>query len=220
MPPKRFETDTLDIINQAACTSADHRIMLSPRLADLVLARQYCVVCPVRVQCLQLVRPRSSRFDGTAGGFAWRDGSDVTDQVNRLMQYSEYFVFKPDRTRVPLIAASAHGQFPIVWLKKDEKMLLAFSAKANSIDERKVAKWLDIPVAAVTVINEAVDVVITRSLRHRVTSIRFTGRNIKKAPPPSWAGLRKQLSDSVLFQPGVEGGDCCEDGINERADVG
>lgn len=36
-----------------------------------------CAACTVRQECLQVVRPTESFFDGVAGGIVWREGKRV-----------------------------------------------------------------------------------------------------------------------------------------------
>jgi hypothetical protein len=51
-----------------------------------------CLSCPVKAECLEMVDPQASGFDGVAGGKMWANGRDVTEEVTRRV-----FVFKHQR---------------------------------------------------------------------------------------------------------------------------
>ncbi|MFF4802370.1 hypothetical protein ACFY1U_28860 [Streptomyces sp. NPDC001351] len=46
-------------------------LLRRPHLQDLL---KVCRVCPFRAECIRLVRPRASRFDGISGGRLWFNG--------------------------------------------------------------------------------------------------------------------------------------------------
>jgi hypothetical protein len=46
-------------------------LLRTPHLQDLLKA---CRVCPFRAACINLVKPRASRFDGICGGRLWFNG--------------------------------------------------------------------------------------------------------------------------------------------------
>lgn len=46
-------------------------LLQAPHLQDLL---KVCRVCPFRAECIRLVKPRTSRFDGISGGRLWFNG--------------------------------------------------------------------------------------------------------------------------------------------------
>jgi hypothetical protein len=215
---KIHETDVIKLINDGACVTlkASPGMMLSWSFADLTEGLQFCMVCPVVRECLKVVSPRGSFFDGVAGNRAWRDGKDITDDVKRMAPYSEFYLFDTTRMKLLHVRQAANGRYPIMWLTKNERMLLTYVAILNMIDERKIAKWLDIPVTAVNLINLTVKEQITDVLAARASRIQFTGRNIKKVPPASW----RRPSDAVLLKERVERGSRSDEIIDQRACLG
>src|SRR5215472_17144595 len=163
----------LELLNRAACVDADPNLMVSPNLIDLITARQYCLSCPVWKLCYDVVQPDALFFDGTASGRSWHDGRDISDYVERLMPYVVYFEFHQRKARVLEVIQAADGRYPIDWLSKDSKMLLAYTARVQRVDTGKTAKWLDVPVAMIPVIEAAVELSITPRLKARTRKIPF-----------------------------------------------
>ncbi|MEU0722901.1 hypothetical protein [Streptomyces sp. NPDC006140] len=46
-------------------------VLRAPRTQDLL---KVCRVCPYRAECISLVKPRASQFDGICGGRLWFNG--------------------------------------------------------------------------------------------------------------------------------------------------
>jgi hypothetical protein len=66
------------LYSQAVCVDANP--MYFDQIEHNKLAKEalnYCAVCPVRKQCLMVVKPRESYFDGICGGVIWRNGQRV-----------------------------------------------------------------------------------------------------------------------------------------------
>lgn len=46
--------------------------------ADFLLAESFCLQCPVQAECLEVVNPAESWYDGTCAGRFYVDGEEVT----------------------------------------------------------------------------------------------------------------------------------------------
>lgn len=193
------QQEVLNVLSEAACTSADPHLMVSRDIISLVAARQFCNACPVKRGCLDLVQPRASFFDGTAGGRSWNNGRDITSSVNKLVAYTQFFTFRTRKVRLLSVKLVMQGRYPVSWLNKDEKMLLAFVSFRHDIDVSKIAKWIEVPVAAIAVIYDAVNDGISANLRYQSGKLQFNGRNVKKNPIPS-----QRESDPKLLKERVQ----------------
>lgn len=64
-------------LSAAACVGADPALFDGYTYPQAHLALTYCERCPVRQQCMDMVRPSKSFFDGVAAGIVWRNGYRV-----------------------------------------------------------------------------------------------------------------------------------------------
>lgn len=62
---------------QAKCADAPPHLFDVSRLEDAEPALEYCRGCPVIAECLDVVNPQVSGYDGVAGGMVWSRGSRV-----------------------------------------------------------------------------------------------------------------------------------------------
>jgi hypothetical protein len=70
--------ETHDLVReQAHCTGHGGNLWTSPDPMDMAVALGDCAGCPVKRECLDIVQPRRSLFDGVCGGQAWLDGRPV-----------------------------------------------------------------------------------------------------------------------------------------------
>lgn len=74
------------LYNQAACLDAD------PAIFDATIhgtdeaerALTYCNTCPVINECLAVLRPQHTEYDGVAGNSVWRRGTIQQRQSDQL----------------------------------------------------------------------------------------------------------------------------------------
>lgn len=64
-------------LSVAACVGADPALFDDCTFPQAQLALTFCERCPVTQQCIDMVRPSKSFFDGVAGGVVWRNGYRV-----------------------------------------------------------------------------------------------------------------------------------------------
>jgi hypothetical protein len=65
------------LYSNAACLDADPKLFDTtiPGTADAIQALAHCKTCPVIAECLAVLKPESTEFDGVAGNQVWRRGS-------------------------------------------------------------------------------------------------------------------------------------------------
>lgn len=64
-------------LSGAACRGIEPSIFDAYEFPAALLALGFCAQCPIKQQCLDVVRPSKSFFDGVAGGVVWRNGYRV-----------------------------------------------------------------------------------------------------------------------------------------------
>lgn len=64
----------MQLVEQAACRTADPHAFDATEHAYATLALWYCRKCPVVDLCKDHVRPHKSYYDGVAAGQVWRNG--------------------------------------------------------------------------------------------------------------------------------------------------
>ena len=64
-------------LSDAACVGVEPAVFDHYRYPEASLALHYCQRCAIVEQCLTVVRPSKSNFDGVAGGVVWRNGYRV-----------------------------------------------------------------------------------------------------------------------------------------------
>jgi len=64
-------------LSAAACVGVEPSVFDHNRYPEASLALHYCQQCSVVEQCLAIVRPSKSNFDGVAGAVVWRNGYRV-----------------------------------------------------------------------------------------------------------------------------------------------
>jgi|JI10StandDraft_1071094.scaffolds.fasta_scaffold112397_7 hypothetical protein len=62
---------------RAACAEEDPALFDQHRYPEVERALSVCSTCGVTEECLTIVRPQRSSFDGVAGGQVWRNGYRV-----------------------------------------------------------------------------------------------------------------------------------------------
>jgi hypothetical protein len=75
--------------------------MVEYPLTDLGLS--VCEGCTQKVECLKLVDPLRSYFDGIAGGYVWKDGSINEWSVKETESLEGYFATMPQRRTLPVV---------------------------------------------------------------------------------------------------------------------
>jgi hypothetical protein len=70
-------TDSLIVLEGAACIGADPNLFNATSGETAEDALSYCDRCDVRGGCDDLVKPRKSHYDGVAAGKVWKDGAPV-----------------------------------------------------------------------------------------------------------------------------------------------
>jgi len=66
------------LYSQAVCT--DSEAIYFDQIEHNEMAKEaldHCAVCPVKTQCIMVVKPRESFFDGICGGIIWKNGQQV-----------------------------------------------------------------------------------------------------------------------------------------------
>jgi hypothetical protein len=59
----------------AACIGVDPSMFDEQTYSPTaIIALRYCAGCPVRSECIEVVKPGESYYDGVAGGFVWARG--------------------------------------------------------------------------------------------------------------------------------------------------
>lgn len=64
-------------MSAAACIGVEPSVFDHYRYPEASLALYYCQKCSIVEDCLTIVRPSKSNFDGVAGGVVWRNGYRV-----------------------------------------------------------------------------------------------------------------------------------------------
>jgi hypothetical protein len=64
-------------LRDAACIGHDPALFDITEYPRALAALAVCGTCTIKVQCLAVVRPGPSWFDGVAGGIVWRNGYQV-----------------------------------------------------------------------------------------------------------------------------------------------
>ena len=64
-------------LSAAACVGVEPSVFDHYRYPEASLALYYCQKCSIVEDCLTVVRPSKSNFDGVAGGVVWRNGYRV-----------------------------------------------------------------------------------------------------------------------------------------------
>lgn len=70
------------LYSQAPCigSNAMYFDQIEPNaLADEALS--YCARCPVKAECVMIVKPHESYFDGICGGIIWKNGRPVGSRI-------------------------------------------------------------------------------------------------------------------------------------------
>lgn len=62
---------------EPACTGQDPALFDHNRFPEARAALAFCGICPLPEECIQIVRPQKSSFDGVAGNVVWRNGYRV-----------------------------------------------------------------------------------------------------------------------------------------------
>lgn len=60
-----------------ACAEQDPALFEATTYPAARKALAWCAVCPATEDCLTIVRPQRTWFDGVAGGIVWRNGYRV-----------------------------------------------------------------------------------------------------------------------------------------------
>lgn len=66
-----------EALRDAACLGHDPRLFDATSYPQALAALAVCAMCHVKIECLQVVRPGPSWFDGVAGGTVFRNGYQV-----------------------------------------------------------------------------------------------------------------------------------------------
>lgn len=131
------------LIDNAVCVQEDAppNIMLGVKLKDHIVARLYCARCPVQAECLSLVRPQASRFDGTAGGRYWVNGEDQTSTVDQggLKHLTRYKHSEVSHVR---IKKALLGQLPVDDLSPSDRMVYAYALVEHNFSFRMICRSL------------------------------------------------------------------------------
>lgn len=89
-----------DFVDEATCTHADPFLFQQYHIDLALPALQHCGLCPFWEECESLVKPKSSYYDGVAGGKVWRNGKVIArldpDEPNRLIVGEEESEFDID----------------------------------------------------------------------------------------------------------------------------
>jgi hypothetical protein len=64
-------------LSAAACRGIEPGLFDHNRFPEASLALYYCQRCAIVEECLAVVRPSKSHFDGVAGAVVWRNGYRV-----------------------------------------------------------------------------------------------------------------------------------------------
>ena len=67
--------DRLPVIDEPECAAHEPEQFTTLPVHDDTL--NVCRPCKYKTQCLAIVQPRTSHFDGVAGGIAWRNGRPI-----------------------------------------------------------------------------------------------------------------------------------------------
>lgn len=131
------------LIDNAVCVqeNAPAGVMVSVKLKDHLVARLYCARCPVQAECLSLVRPGISRFDGTAGGRYWINGNDYTSVVDQggLKHLTRYKHSEVSHVR---IKKALLGDLLLDDLTPSDRMVYAYALVEHNVQFRTICKRL------------------------------------------------------------------------------
>lgn len=72
------------LYQEAVCQS-EEALFSSPEITDILAAITICHPCPVKYECLQILDPFKTFFDGVAGGFHWKDGRRIPHDGEHLL---------------------------------------------------------------------------------------------------------------------------------------
>ncbi len=72
---------------------------------DAELGLSTCETCPMRVECLKLVDPLRSYYDGICGGYVWIEGNIKDWSVKETDSLDAYFAAIPQGRRLPVVEA-------------------------------------------------------------------------------------------------------------------
>jgi hypothetical protein len=132
----------LALADKAACANADPALMTSTGYSDHILAvSQFCTWCPVQALCVQVVKPRQSRFDGTSGGLYWLDGINMTVRLQSVT-YLPLTVYNHYRVGSWRVREALAGRRDPRDLSLSEKMLFAYAAEEAGISVPETAEIL------------------------------------------------------------------------------
>lgn len=80
---------SMDFVEDAPCRGADPWLFDQSQIALAIIGLQYCIECPFKQECLELVAPSKNYFDGICGGIVWQNGRVLakldTEVKNRLI---------------------------------------------------------------------------------------------------------------------------------------
>ena len=76
-----------------ACAGQDPAMFDATTFPAARKALAWCSICPITEECLAIIRPQRTWFDGVAGGIVWRNGyrvrSDNTTREERAIMRRE-----------------------------------------------------------------------------------------------------------------------------------
>jgi hypothetical protein len=81
------------LYSEAACTEVDMPGFFdgtNPNDIYTKAALEICKICTVQVQCLIVVKPRESFFDGVCAGKVWQNGKIIGDEDGALEEETEF----------------------------------------------------------------------------------------------------------------------------------
>ena len=130
------------LLDNAACEGVDPSIIFSTDYEDHeAVVRGCCSSCPVVMECIQVVRPRLSYFDGTCGGRYWLNGVDMSVRISSR-HFSPYTVYVHRDAAVRVVMKALTGRLSPGELTPDELMLFVHTAHEAGIPLTAVASLI------------------------------------------------------------------------------
>jgi hypothetical protein len=162
--------DGLTLSDRAACARGIRPdLFTSTSYLDHRIAANICARCPVTQLCIRIVQPRQSRFDGTAGGYYWLDGVNMTARI-ASPAFSSVLSFRTIFTPNGLYAVQGalEGMLSPANLDPHGKMLYAWAAAESEVQFTLISAALEMPYAVVRVMPPVVARDAPRRLLDRV----------------------------------------------------
>lgn len=134
-----------DLLASAPCIDTPPALLFSTDYqVHLRIKRTLCARCPLKAECLQVVRPRQSFFDGTCGARYWLDGVDMSMRL-QSPHFRPYTVYQHGhKTGSWRVREALQGKREPSDLNRTELMLFVYAASEAGIPLIAIAGLLGI----------------------------------------------------------------------------